>query len=973
MKKTLYILSALLLGLVSCNKAEFDTQVKPKDSGLVAVTLSVQMPVELQARTRADGECSEAPNIDNMYVAVFGTSGYPQAYTLAEPITSSTNEAPGPYANQDNRTFYFKVLLPVYEGEAHVHIIANGPETIDFAEQNEETIMSVMRTQDNVGAFWARVILPDGILTQVSSDGIMQTDDDGNYIPSEETAHLFEDLVLVRNFAEVVLLNEATNLYDVRWTLVHTPDFGSVAPMAAGTYVDDYKDYTFDKTTRTMVKGSTTYNGFMFSDDTIGGETIPTADEITTSIDSPLFLYERVQPTENATCILMKARFGSATAAYSYYRLDLMDDQGYFPIYRNYKYQVKIHKVGNKGASTPGEAMNRDSGGNVSQTLEAQSLTDISDGSSRLFVEYVEKNFVKGGKKTKGLYIQYIPNVLLDADHDDFADVDNTSIEVAVVEGGTALKDGTTVTLNTTASADGPSSDDYYFYDFELNEPDPNRDLETVLKVTANNGVSGEDNSTLFRTITIRVLKIMNMTLALEPPKVDALGDKTVLKITLPEDLPKSMFPLEFHIEDVNHTLNPTQEDGNGNAITVPVKTSKSIADGTTNSFYFIRTVNYEDYEESNVVCTEFQTIHGTSVTTIYVENEYFNTEHIVLLNDGIYVTPSNLTVPYDQTSVTVDVLVYDETKTWTVTGGTGVTVSPASGTGSGSFTMTFAENTEGLTPLTRTATVVSGSDSQTVTITQDYLDFAVTPASQTVAFNATSAPIKVSSNAGTWTATVNNGAKLAIGSGTPSTTLSGEGIQNVNVVFDANTGAQRVFTITVTHDDSAVTKTVEVTQRRAPNTSMHFVPSTFGYNSSNRSGAANSTDGYVSVSLGNLNNAGNATSNGYMEMGYTTGTIFTSANRGSITITPAEGFKITKITVTYTNSNNAGYDFSSSGASATASPGNFRRDSGTSSTATWTPANATAGTSAVTITNGYWHQTFQGYNYPRITDIYVE
>ena len=981
MKKTLYILSALLLGLVSCSKEmDFDA-AKPAEvpqSGLVAVTMKVEIPVELQLRTRADdenvGNRSDKPSIKNMYVAVFGYSGYPQAYALAEPITSATDETPGSYANVDDRTFYFKVLLPVYEGEAHVHIIANGPETIPFVEQTEESIMTAMRTEGETGAYWARIIMPDGILTKVSTDGIMQTDDDGNFVPSEETAHLFEEVVLVRNFAEVELTSEATNLYDVTWTIVRAPSYGSVAPMAAGSYVDDYKNYTFDAATRRMINGSKIYNGYMFNDDpisaldegTVETETIPTPEQITTPLSSPAFVFERPAPNSHATCILVKARFGSATNPFSYYRLDMMDDKGYFPLYRNFKYKVKIHKVGNKGASTPSEAMNRDSGGNVSQTLEAQSLTDISDGSSRLFVEYVEKNFVKGGVKTRGFNLQYIPNVLADEDHDDFADVDNTNVTLTVKEGGTALKAGTTVTLN----EDDSDVHGYYFYDFELNNPDPNVDLETVLEIKADNGVTGEDHSVLYRTVTIRVLKQMEMELSLEPPKVDALGDHTVLTISLPDNLPSSMFPLEFHIEDVNHTLNPTQEDGSGNAITVPVKTAKSIADGETNSFYFIRTVNYDDYVASHDVCTEFQTIHGTSVTTIYVENEYFDTESIVLLNDGIFVSPTKFNVPYDQTSVEIDVLVYDQTKTWTVTAGSGVTVSPASGTGTGKFTMTFDENTDVQSTVNRTARVTCGTEFVDVTIVQDYLRFAVTPATQTVAFNATSATIKVSApEEDTWTVTAPEGATVSIGDGVAAQSVQGTGVQDVTVHFEANTGSERTFSIGVVHDASGNEKTVSVTQRTAPNSSMAFVPSSFGYSTSNRSATANSTDGYVSISLGNLGNAGSATRDGYVQMGYRQGgDFFGNTYQGTIQVTPSAGFKITQIKVTYSSATSAGYDFSSSGDAVTVTPGTYTRDSNNSATATW--RGSTTGT--ISFENGYWHQTFQGYNFAYITKIEV-
>ena len=657
MKKTLYILSALLLGLVSCNKTEFES-IKPEEvepTGLVAVTMKVEIPqVELFAQTKADGQRSHLPDIQDMRVAVFGTSGYPQAYAKAEPIVSEIDETAGSYAttnHKDNTTtdiYYFKVLLPVYEGEAHVHIIANGPKTIKFVDEDEDSIMKQMRSENGIGAFWARVIMPDGILTKLDQNGIMQTDDEGNFIPSEGTAHLFEDLVLVRNFAEVKLLNEATNIKNISWTLVNVPKSGSVAPMADEKFVDDYKKYEFNTTTWRMVNGSEEYEGFMFPGAGELDETRPAEGVLKNTLDNTDFVYERPLPTDKATCILMRAQFNNGQAwdtDYTYYRLDLTEESvgGYFPIYRNYMYQMKIHKVGNRGSKTIADAMNRDSGGNVSQSTEAKKLTDISDGESRLFVEYVEKNFTNGGKK--GLWVQYIPDIMNTYENDVYdgeilihkkgeAIVDNTNITVTIKTQGDALADGTPATLTPTSAS---SVDGYYFYEFNLNDQSETKDLVSVLQVKASNYTDvvpeGAEKSTLYRDVTLRVMKKMDMTLDLVPNYVQGQGSTTILKVTLPEGLPESMFPLELMIEDSNHSLYATGTDGNGNTITVPVKTDKSLIDGTTNSFYFIRTVaSYDEYKANNVISTEFKTSKVPGATTVYVVNEYFKTKSIELI-----------------------------------------------------------------------------------------------------------------------------------------------------------------------------------------------------------------------------------------------------------------------------------------------------------------------------------------------------
>ena len=291
-------------------------------------------------------------------------------------------------------------------------------------------------------------------------------------------------------------------------------------------------------------------------------------------------------------------------------------------------------------------------------------------------------------------------------------------------------------------------------------------------------------------------------------------------------------------------------------------------------------------------------------------------------------------------------------------------------GTGTGKFTMTFDENTDAQMALTRTATVTCDSQSETVTIVQDYLRFAVTPATQTVAFNATSATIKVSApEENTWTVTAPAGATVSIGDGVAAQSVQGTGVQDVTVHFEANTDSERTFSIGVVHDASGNEKTVSVTQRTAPNSSMAFDPSSFGYSTSNRSATANSTDGYVSISLGNLGNAGSATRDGYVQMGYRQGgNLLGNTYQGTIQVTPSAGFKITQIKVTYSSATSAGYDFSSSGDAVTVTPGTYTRDSNNSATATW--RGSTTGT--ISFENGYWHQTFQGYNFAYITQIEV-
>ena len=900
MKKTLYILSALLFGLVSCTKTEYDatkTKKEVEPTGLVAVTMKADIPMLQAYETRALGDFSDTPSIKDIHVAVFGTSGFPQAYALAEPVDEEGNLLDH-YATENGVTYYFKVLLPVYEGEAHVHIIANGPDSIPFVVGNEdmteESIMATMRSESPVGAYWARIIMPDGILTQLDDNGIMQTDEDGNFIPSDGTAHLFEDLVLVRNFAEVKLLVDegVNNLTDIQWTIVNKPSAGSVAPMVDSEWVDDFKNYTYDVATGKMVNGTKVYDGFMF-DDTMDF-TVPTDGQINSGVSDLNFLYERPYPgSEKATCILMKGKYKAAGQAadnyYTYYRIDLMDEAlaGYFPIYRNLRYQVRIHKVGNRGATTIAEAMNRDSGGNVSLSTEARKLTDISDGDSRLYVEYVEKNFTSGGKK--GLWVYYVPDVTTGT-------VDNSSISIKIKDQGTALVQNSAITLLPTSTQNGT-----YFYEFKLNEQDNQKDLVSVLQIKASNGVEGDDNSTLFRDITLRVLKKMDMTLSLLPNNhVTSQGESRVLGITLPDGLPSSMFPLEFHIEDINHTLYASGYDGNNNSIIVPVKTDKSIVDGTTNSFYFIRTVNESEYNTNHTITTQFTTNKAASETTIYVANEYFKTQSINLLNDGMYVNPVKTTVPFNTTSVKVQVeFAQPDGKSWTVTKGSGITsitdedgTEITGGTGNKTIVLKFPANNSTTASVTRTATVRYNNKDHTVTITQMPLEFSIDAPTAPVAFNETTVNVTVHAEEGmSWTATVTgpNGTNPSLNE------TSGTGTKTLTVTLPVNTTAnERQFTVTATMTDPSATSSATIIQKKGPASPYTFSRSDITVGSSTGYAAeVLSSDELITLSLTDCDK-----SQGYIQLvGAQYGT------PGTVTITPADGIRITKVVLNYSSS----------------------------------------------------------------------
>lgn len=781
MKKTIYLLVAFLLCLTSCVEPLSPNDLRPKanETGLVAVTMQLTIPqAELSVGTKAN-TFSHKPQIESIHAALFGTSGYPQAYSLAEPVNTFATE---------NATIYtFKVLLPVYDGEAHVHIIANGPESIQFSEQTEYSIMSQMSTTNQVGAYWARVVLPNGILPIKDENGIMTTDTEGNFIANDETIEKFSDLTLVRNFAEIKLIvAQGAGISNVSWTLVNDLTYGAVAPfnqdsVVIGDYktpfIDNYKDYTFDEGTGKMVLTSTNpnviYDGYAVSSDVNYNVTDNMA--FPKAVGDSVWCYERPDPNKtNPTFILIKANFDAdGSGDTCYYRLDLMDESlgGYFPIYRNYKYQIKIDHVGNKGASSPTQAALRNSNGNMSMSAETKTLTDVSDGISRLYIEFVEKTYTNPRDTTTSFWVYYVPDIT-DVDGNGNPKIDNTLINVGVKQTAvnTALANNS-ITLDESKSqatgvvnATTGVASAMYFYKFNL-KGQTTTDLQSVIEVVADNGLSGADHSKLYRDVTVRVMKIMDMNLSMAPNKLeegvhtDSDPRLTVLHIALTDTLQQSMFPLEFYIEDTNRTLNPTGKDGNGKAITVPVKLGTSLYDeDNTESYYYIRTVQWSEYEPmrdawvqakndhlptTGIIdfTTEFKVIKAQSATTLYVDNDYFNMESVELQNIGSFRFEAPVVeVNATQTTATFSIISSGtDNPTWTLTPNDGVAITnvatkaapgvAVTGQGSADITVTLP-TTNTSTSATKSYTVTAsreGYESQDITITQRILSDPVT------------------------------------------------------------------------------------------------------------------------------------------------------------------------------------------------------------------------------------------------------
>ena len=392
MKKIIYILFAALLGAVSCTVKGPDVP-QPQNDGTVTLMMHVNFPevlVDTKATTMA-----ETPNIDNIYVAVFGGNHYLNEYVKAVPCDDQWNKKDSYGTLANDTDFYFKVTLSATTSKRFVHVFANGPSSIDF--DYEDDIMKTLTTEGTVGSYWTYLVLPHGTASIAN---------DGTPSPLPEAEALFQNLKLIRNFARVKLNVTASNFELTGYQVYNTPTHGSVAVWSP--YAEDQLDtansgYFRDYYLKSFDELLDNYDGFM-PNDQISSDA-PTA-ETTYSDSEDKFVYERPLASSNRPYIMMQGRF-SGDPKDTFYKLEFVDPDGnYLPLYRNHEYTLTISKVARSGAADPTQA--RVANANVSTMTEAQDLTDISDGLARIYVQWLDHAYMEPGTQT--FQYMYLPD-----------------------------------------------------------------------------------------------------------------------------------------------------------------------------------------------------------------------------------------------------------------------------------------------------------------------------------------------------------------------------------------------------------------------------------------------------------------------------------------------------------------------------------------------------------------------------------
>ncbi len=592
-----------------------------------------------------------------MYVAVFGGGSSdgrggnlqnfvraeivydPQTY-LTPPISHNLDGVFGSTpTGQGNFLYLYKVLLPLSDEPLVLDFMvgacdANGnPYTLDnpLPVGYEEEVMEQVYSMNRVCGFWQRKRI-SGVTPKMQNGQYLMTSRNGDYI-ADEIPEL-EEVILVRNFAKISFWSKEECPFMIQgFRLVDTPKTGSIAPYSeAQGYNTAYVDPR--NSTAAAILGS--YSGHELSYELNSGLPNGLTDYSgwVTKWDPGQnmcydYMYERTIPKNSdpafaETGAILKVTW---TKVYMledeslrqqlwgnpnrFYKVSLVDDDGaYIPILRNFRYVFEVSDITtDHHPTTAEEAYRGEFLGDVSASVRTSMLDDLSNTKSRIVVAGRSGNNMSytsiGAGRSFNIDFYFYPNA--------------NSNEVVVTNGKNSSA-GKRVSIQTDIETNGSYPQAIAsISDVVVTHNSNGTDNHGTITVTLNNSVPGtvqkgklkilgqvEGSRALYREVEFTVMEKQEFAAgevqtAVSPLASDGMNQETTVTIALPDGLPRDMFPLQIKIEALNNGLTSIPDNSVDPAISaLPVKYGPSAFNSNRNSYYFVKTITYDDYATLN-------------------------------------------------------------------------------------------------------------------------------------------------------------------------------------------------------------------------------------------------------------------------------------------------------------------------------------------------------------------------------------
>ena len=609
MKRLAYILTSLLL-LAGCVKLENQSSNLIKDDGKVSVSFGVQLP-EATTGTKA---FANTPTINNLYIAVFDKGGMLTEYVKAES---------NPYPNINGEgNFKYTATLSVSDYPCTLHFIANGPDpkNLRYGSEAEVLASDAFITTYGVDRYWQRIQVPS-----------IKKNEEGEL--DSATKDLLDKVALIRNFAKITVSSNAEDFELVGFYTMNTMDKGTTAAYNrnTGKFVESYQSYTATE----LIEAS--YNANVPISATLNTDLNNIIAVDGTSGLGVTYIFEREKPVSDPTFIIIAGKYSgpkhddNVTDA-TYYKIDLRDENGdYFPFLRNFNYQINIYEVNRDGSATPEDAASAPGSSDISTSIEAKDLTNISDGTSRLFVDYTEMILV--GSAEKVLRFKYIPDITWD-DGTGNAKVLNDNVTVSLVEPGSSGHAIASFTIADTDEEDG-------YREITIQPSAMSDAIKTsYLKIVGScpdGKVEHDGKTVVINPLQRKVHYTLRDSLALQvycnPDDIKAeIGTDISVFVKIEDGLPSSIFSLDFYLEAEQLSLTSIPNSGSGATDALPVRLRESIIPGNDDpTFQFLKTITWAEYSAAPVVdgyktfeC-KFKSSVAKSASAVYVYNPYFH------------------------------------------------------------------------------------------------------------------------------------------------------------------------------------------------------------------------------------------------------------------------------------------------------------------------------------------------------------
>ena len=528
---------------------------------------------DIQTRAFRD----ELTDYPPLWVVVFDDNGY-----LVEAAKATNFDREGNVTN-------FSVVLTATSQPRIVHLLLNyvdnSVEDLNLEPGHENNLIGSMVVSNNRDVYWQRVEVPGGINQASINTSLLK-------VP------------LLRNFLKITVENKCVDVFEFTgFYVMNVPNNGTVAPYMNGKFLEWKDSKTYDGIEELGYKG-------IMPDDVTYKNQDPSDPSWQTK---PFYLYEKpfaANDKNNTLFILIKGKYKNGEKQDdTYYKADIIYKQDginhYYDLIRNFVYKISIESVTGDGAENPKEAAYGAADNNMSSSVNLKDLLNISDGTSVLYVSYVDTTLTT----TNSIFLKfkYVPNISTPSsvrnDLVDFTRKNTNLFSNIEFNNETVDSEGWSIAKLTPKFTTLPT--------VEISEA-------LVLYV-----------ENLSREVTFRMRSKYDMELECNPKLVPEVpGSELMVNVKLPDGLNKALFPLDLYLTSVSKTNN----DGSKLPYISPHTGTSISIELIDEVLYFVKNLDYDYYSNEltsvggkRILPLKFVTNIGKSASTVSVSNKYFN------------------------------------------------------------------------------------------------------------------------------------------------------------------------------------------------------------------------------------------------------------------------------------------------------------------------------------------------------------